>query len=438
MKRFCFCFALLAVSQFAAQAGVIIKETLSLPAQMVVTGTTPIPPVFQNTNVIWKVKLSLPVAMSTTAAPYVILRKTLAGNDIVNLALGRKLGTKVDAKTEVLALDVALGTGTSGQFPASRLVIYDTTNPNKDDTAITKVLATNSTLDWQTAFGTKVNSGFGLLTGTLSTSGTTDNGLTQSSLMAAGSGSYSHTATSNDTNVTAAGAVFIEGELNFVYTDTKGTHTFNGIVVHGTGSLSGKPLGSYTTPGFVMTSGTMGTIVKKTLAGNDIVNLALGRPLGTKVNTKTEVLALDATFETSGTTPRSHLVIYDTTQNGQAGIKNVLSESGPLFFQNLGVRSSNSGFGFSDGTLVTSGSAQNGLFDSNFQGAGTGSGKHLRYDPNTFQIIEKDISSVGSAFLQGELKFIYTDTKGTHNFDGIYIKGSSRVSGTPIGGYDTP
>jgi hypothetical protein len=187
----------------------------------------------------------------------------------VNLALGRKLGTKVDSKREVLALDVALGTGTSGQFPVSQLVIYDTTNPNKDDTAITKVLATNSTLDWRTTFGTKVNSGFGLVTGTLSTSGSAQNGLTQSALMAAGTGSYSHSATSNDTNVTAVGAVFIEGELNFVYTDTKGTHNFNGIVVHGTGTLSGKPLGSYKTPGFVMTGGTSGTIIKKTVAGND-------------------------------------------------------------------------------------------------------------------------------------------------------------------------
>jgi hypothetical protein len=167
------------------------------------------------------------------------------------------------------------------------------------------------------------------------------------------------------------------------------------------------------------------------------VNLALGRPLGTKVDAKTEVLALNATFETSGTTPLSQLVIYDTTQNGQAGITKVLAQYGTLIFQNNATGNSiNTGFGFSTGTLATSGSAQNGLFDSNFQGAGSGSGRHLRY--SGFEIVENSASPVGTAFLQGQLKFIYTDTKGTHNFDGIFVKGSGRVSGTPIGGYDTP
>src|SRR4051794_19044199 len=50
-------------------------------------------------------------------------------------------------------------------------------------------------------------------------------------------------------------------------------------------------------------------IVTKTLTSNDVINLALGRPLGTKIDAKHEVLAGDITFEdANGGTPLSKLV----------------------------------------------------------------------------------------------------------------------------------
>lgn len=436
MKQILSCLALLFASAQASHAQFhnngIFRETLSFPVQMVVPGTTPVPALFQTTNVIWKVTLSLPVSMVVLGGvdADVIARKTLTGNDIVNLALGRPLGTKVDAKKEALALDVLLGTPIGAQFPVSRLVIYDTTNAQKDETAIVKVLAENTTLDWQTAYGGKtVDSGFGLTTGILKANGTAQNGISESTLLAGGTGSYAHTAKTTPSTASAAGALFIEGRLKFAYTDTKGTHTFDGFVTAGSGRLSGKPLGSYTTAGFMVAAGVQGTIVKKTVTGTDLVNLTLGRPLGTKLDTKKEVLAQNATFETHGQRSESQLVIFDTTKNGSAGISKVLAEYGTLDWQNAYGDFTNSGFGLATGTLLAGGTAQNGLSDSSFQGAGAASGKHL------FSVGDKNASPVATAIIQGRLKFVYTDAKGAHNFDGIYVKGTGRVSGKPIGGY---
>src|SRR5919197_65749 len=66
-------------------------------------------------------------------------------------------------------------------------------------------------------------------------------------------------------------------------------------------------------------------MVTKTLTTNDIINLAQGRPLGTKFDPKREVLAANATFEDEGgPTPRSQLVIYDPSVGGAEGIKLVV------------------------------------------------------------------------------------------------------------------
>jgi hypothetical protein len=411
----------------------IFRETLSFPVQMVVAGTTAVPAVFQTTNVIWKVSLSLPVSMvvpSTTDAPDVILHKTLTGNDVINLALGRPLGSKVDAKKEVLALDVMVGTPTGAQFPTSQLVIYDTTKTPNDDTAITKVLGQNATLDWQTAFsGKTADTGFGITTGMLNASGTAQNGLSSSSLYAAGTASCAHTPTTTPAKAAATGALFIEGHLTFVCTDTKGTHTFDGIVQAGSIKVTGAPLGFYSTTGFAVMPGKQGTIVKKTVTGTDLVNLTLGRPLSTKLNAETEVLALNATFETHGQPPQSEVVIYDSTKNGAAGITQVLAAYGTLDWQNAYLNSTNSGFGVATGTIKAAGTAQNGLSDSDFQGAGAAAGKHL------YIVHDANASPTATGVIQGHLKFVYTDATGTHNFDGIYLKGTGHVSGKPIGGY---
>lgn len=437
MKRILFALVLTITAARVAHAQFhdngIFHAALSLPAQMVVATTTPAPVLFAQTNVIWRVALSLPASMvvvSTTDAPDVILRKTLTGSDVINLALGRPLGTKIDAKKEVLALDVMVGTATGADFPASRLVIYDTTNLAKDETAITKVLGKNTTLDWQSAYnGKSLDTGFGISKGTIDASGTAQNGISASSLLLAGTASCSHAAKTKAATAGAAGALYIEGHLTFVYTDTKGTHSFDGIVRGGSGKVSGVPLGFHSTANFAVQPVLKGTIVKKTLTGNELVNLSLGRPLTTKLNAKTEVLALNATFETHGQAPESQLVVYDTTKNGAAGISLVLAEYGTLDWQNAYFNATNSGFGVSTGSFAAGGDALNGVSASDFQGAGVASGKHL------YLVTDPKASPLGTAALQGHLKFVYTDTKGTHNFDGIYLKGTGRVAGRPIGGF---
>ncbi len=54
-----------------------------------------------------------------------------------------------------------------------------------------------------------------------------------------------------------------------------------------------------------------GPIVKRKLKSNDVVNLALGRPLSTKVDKKTEVLALAGDASTPG--PQSSVVVLNPT-----------------------------------------------------------------------------------------------------------------------------
>jgi hypothetical protein len=54
-----------------------------------------------------------------------------------------------------------------------------------------------------------------------------------------------------------------------------------------------------------------GTIAKRVLKTNDVINLTLGRPLTTKIDKKTEILALAGDASTPG--PESQVVVFNPT-----------------------------------------------------------------------------------------------------------------------------
>ncbi len=173
-------------------------------------------------------------------------------------------------------------------------------------------------------------------------------------------------------------------------------------------------------------------VVKKTLNNNDVINLALGRPLSSKVNAKTEILAAAVSFESPSNAPLSQLIVYDPTQNGQAGVVTVVARLQTLEWQNAYGPSVNSGFGVASGTFqaTTLGNpSQNGFLASTFSGSGSATGKHL------YIVGDEKASPVATAFIKSHLKFVYTDTQGTHSFDGFVVNGTARLSGKPIGGW---
>lgn len=174
------------------------------------------------------------------------------------------------------------------------------------------------------------------------------------------------------------------------------------------------------------------SIARKTLRNNDIINLTLGRPLGTRVNKTTEILAAEVTFETHGDPPQSRLIIYDKSQNGAAGVVAVVGTLDFLEWQNAYLRTNNSGFGIGNGTILATSvgnPSENGFMESTLQGGGNCFGRHL------YIVSDERAMPRGAVGLQGHLVFVYTDKKGTHNFDGFVVGGRGRIMGRPLGGW---
>jgi hypothetical protein len=195
---------------------------------------------------VFNVKILLPV-LEVQVNPEIdkVLTHKLANDDIVNLALGRSLDTKVDKETEVLAAAVTFET--EGEPPVSQLVVYDKTKTGKD--GIVAVVGTMDMLEWQTAFLNKGRSGFGLARGKINatTLGTpAQNGFQESMVQGAGkcSGKFLF-ALKDDSDASPKGVVMIQGHVKYVYTDGQGLHTVDGFVTNGLGKISGKPIGGW-------------------------------------------------------------------------------------------------------------------------------------------------------------------------------------------------
>jgi hypothetical protein len=164
-------------------------------------------------------------------------------------------------------------------------------------------------------------------------------------------------------------------------------------------------------------------IVRK-VGPKELVNLALGRPLGSKVDSKTEILGFAVTFAEDA--QLSKLIVFDPTQNGIAQVKATVAHLTALDFAPGFKTSSIAGAGIAtiaiDATTLGN-PAQNGLLASTLNGAGLASG------PFGFGTITK---GSGKGIVTGRLRFNVSDG-GRSPFDGYVTEGKVKGSGKPIG-----
>lgn len=207
------------MAQVAGQHGVF-KVSATIPSQRVVTG------------------------MSEDK----VLTKTLTTNDIVNLAQGRAIGTKFDAKHEVLAADVTFEDSGMGT-PKSTVVIYDPTVGGSE--GIKLVVAKLTEVQFMTAYTDAATKGFGV--GKCVFNATTlgdpsKNALLSSTVTGQGSSTGKHIFNSQ-ANTSATAACSFEGPIKFRFTDAKGVTTdWDGFALKAGARLSGKQIGNYVAP----------------------------------------------------------------------------------------------------------------------------------------------------------------------------------------------
>lgn len=167
-----------------------------------------------------------------------------------------------------------------------------------------------------------------------------------------------------------------------------------------------------------------GQIVQRTLKENDIVNLALGRPLGTKVDKNTEVLAAAVgAYEIVG-----QVIVANPTQNGLAQVTTVVAEPTSLDVEKAYLNSGRQGLGTATGTVVATtlgNPALNALLTSTLWGGAGGKGKGF----------ESGSASVKGS-IAGRLSFRVTENGQTTTFAGFIVNGKGKVSGKPLGFYD--
>jgi hypothetical protein len=165
--------------------------------------------------------------------------------------------------------------------------------------------------------------------------------------------------------------------------------------------------------------------IKTKLKSKDLVNLTLGRPLGTKVDKKTEILAIAITF--SENAEFSKLIVFDPSQNGAAQVKATIATISSIAFDKGFKKSSIGGSGV--GTVeiqetVLGTPSENALHATTLHGGGDGSG------PFGFGTIEK---AKGKGIVTGELSFTSTKNAVTSTFEGFVTQGKLKGGGKRIG-----
>lgn len=166
-------------------------------------------------------------------------------------------------------------------------------------------------------------------------------------------------------------------------------------------------------------------LVKTTLKESDVVNLALGRPLGTKVDKTTEVLAVALTTEGPSTSPLARLIVFDPSQAGVAGVKAVVAKTTALDFDAVAG-------GLGQGTVTavmqqtTLGTpALNALHPSTLYAAGVGTVGPL-VAPGLVKL---------KAVVNGRVSFDALVKGKPTAVDGIIITGKAQVSGNLLGSF---
>jgi|GEM_PF-5154540 len=180
-------------------------------------------------------------------------------------------------------------------------------------------------------------------------------------------------------------------------------------------------------------------IVKRTFKTNDLINLALGQPLTTKIDPKHPVyLALATTFENHQMTPVSKIVIYDPAAMGAARFKTTVMTLTTLDYINAQSAKRNGGVGVGTGKFVAAtlgDPAKYGLLETEIAASGAASGPFSTF-MNVPGIGNTQVPrpSVGTASAQGRLKFNTTDAAGTTTvYSGIFTRASFILSAKLLG-----
>lgn len=166
-------------------------------------------------------------------------------------------------------------------------------------------------------------------------------------------------------------------------------------------------------------------LVKTTLKENDVVNLALGRPLGTKVDKTTEVLAVALTTEGPSTSPLARLIVFDPSQSGVAAVKTVVAKTTALDFDFVpgGQGQGTVTAVIEQTTLGTP--AQNALHPSTVLATGVGTVGPL-VPPGLVKL---------KAIVNGRMSFDGLVKGRPTAVDGIIVTGKAQVSGKLLGAF---
>jgi hypothetical protein len=177
-------------------------------------------------------------------------------------------------------------------------------------------------------------------------------------------------------------------------------------------------------------------VVTRTLLTNDIINVALGRPLGSKIDTATEVLSVAGLNEVDSVNPpASKLVIFDPRNKAIKAVITTVSALNLKFvseFPGRALYSRGNALGVSTQPFVES--TANPTVAKFFAGTslyvtGTGKGPGVNYMGGEFLP-----PVTGSATLSGRVKLLVTEKNATQAtlFEGIVVKGTMSGGGKPV------
>ena len=194
---------------------------------------------------------------------------------------------------------------------------------------------------------------------------------------------------------------------------------------------------------YIILGSSVDRLVTKALTSNDLVNLSLGRPLGTPVDKDKAMLVVGFTFagpldadQRPTVPPLVKFMIYDRTAAGAARKVQDLATISLLDYQEAFVAGGHKGQGICAGKLLKTPAvvpppgdpSQNQINDdADFHGAAT----VRQADSSTFNAV--DNFSLTATSVSMRLKITLTDKNGvTAPIDGYVLKGTFKTTGKRI------
>lgn len=171
-------------------------------------------------------------------------------------------------------------------------------------------------------------------------------------------------------------------------------------------------------------------VISRKLSDKDLVNLALGRPLGSKVDGKREILAWAGTFEPLiSPTPHARLIVFDPSQNGLAKVRVTVARVRDVEYGTAYLASKSDRAGAAALLIEpTVGSPADALLGGTLHGSGTLSGAHITQINGEF--VPPSLN--GKAIVGGRIQFRI----GGAAFDGFVTFGKAKVSGKLLGTFE--